>query len=390
MQQRQATLHRSVLADVAPAAFHEVTVADVLRDPSIRPYSLATPQEVVPSIEGAMAQNEMLDQLSATLLATLAAHPRTVVVAPVSATHSPPVADNLLAILVRDLALNHAERLYGAGEALADLAPLAARLAYQGLTPLIILEPGDVMRGYAVLAQFCAARLPGVFVIIGRTENQPSGASLADMLNQTSAASPAAMLPLLRTLPKAAIGAPAAPADLRALLDSALDYTEGAVVLFYTAARGRVAFALPPDALPGTAEVGKAHLLRPGKEVILVGFGGMVGAALNASRVLARVGLEAAVVDARWLRPLDHDMLSTLARHIPRIITLEEGRLDGGFGSSVLEVFEESGVRIKRIGGESHPLSDDEIMWEVGRFLLRVHRSEGLQRLGRLQGFKLT
>jgi 1-deoxy-D-xylulose-5-phosphate synthase len=99
--------------------------------------------------------------------------------------------------------------------------------------------------------------------------------------------------------------------------------------------------------------VGKAEILRPGKDVILLAIGSAARDALEAASGLREQGIDAAVVNARFVKPLDEELILSLTAGCPRLITVEENALQGGFGSAVLELLEEkgrAGVRVKRLG----------------------------------------
>src|SRR5207237_5671400 len=105
---------------------------------------------------------------------------------------------------------------------------------------------------------------------------------------------------------------------------------------------------------PQLLEVGKAELLRDGGEVAIIAYGAMVHPSLQAAEALAKEGVEATVVNARFVKPLDAGLLLALARTKRLIVTVEEAYLAGGFGSAVLELLEENGlldtVRVVRMG----------------------------------------
>ena len=106
------------------------------------------------------------------------------------------------------------------------------------------------------------------------------------------------------------------------------------------------------------AEIGKARVLRrpPGKpDLLIVAAGTTVQAALAAAETLAGQGIESAVVDARFVKPLDEETICGLAAQARRVVTVEENALAGGFGSACLEAFEraglvEQGISLRRLG----------------------------------------
>ena len=100
-------------------------------------------------------------------------------------------------------------------------------------------------------------------------------------------------------------------------------------------------------------EIGKGEQLRPGKDLGIVGIGNTVIPALNAANDLSKLGIDAAVVNARFVKPLDRELLQDLAGRVPMIITVEDHVLQGGFGSSVLEFLAAEGItglRVKCLG----------------------------------------
>jgi 1-deoxy-D-xylulose-5-phosphate synthase len=103
--------------------------------------------------------------------------------------------------------------------------------------------------------------------------------------------------------------------------------------------------------------VGKAELIKDGSEAAIIAIGNMVCPSIEAAKKLAEEGISVAVVNARFVKPLDSEMLLAFARRTGRIVTVEEHALQGGFGSAVLECLEEgkvSGVKTLRIGLPDH------------------------------------
>jgi 1-deoxy-D-xylulose-5-phosphate synthase len=92
--------------------------------------------------------------------------------------------------------------------------------------------------------------------------------------------------------------------------------------------------------------IGKGELLRHGRDVLLVAYGSMVVPALQTAELLKEHGVDAAVVNARFAKPLDTELILPLAQEIGRVVTLEEGCLPGGFGSAVAEALLDAGVTV--------------------------------------------
>jgi 1-deoxy-D-xylulose-5-phosphate synthase len=100
-------------------------------------------------------------------------------------------------------------------------------------------------------------------------------------------------------------------------------------------------------------DIGRGELLREGKDILIIAIGVTVSPSLRAAEKLADVGIQAAVINARFLKPLDANLLCEWANKTGKVLTVEENVLQGGFGSAVLELFQERGlfsIQVKRLG----------------------------------------
>jgi 1-deoxy-D-xylulose-5-phosphate synthase len=142
--------------------------------------------------------------------------------------------------------------------------------------------------------------------------------------------------------------APRDEAMLRRMLRTALQL-DGPSAIRYP--RG-AAEGVDVPSRPSPLEVGTGEVLREGERVAIVGYGSGVGVALGAADVLAAGGFEVTVADARFAKPLDRELLVRLAAEHELLVTVEEGVLQGGFGSGVWETLSEGGLtpRILRHG----------------------------------------
>jgi 1-deoxy-D-xylulose-5-phosphate synthase len=151
----------------------------------------------------------------------------------------------------------------------------------------------------------------------------------------------------LRCLPNITLAAPRDEAQLKHLLRTAL--TQGGPFgLRYPRGEG-TGVALPDLRDVRAIPVGRGEVLREGTRVALVGYGSGVGKALEAADLLAEGGLDVTVCDARFAKPLDLELMTTLANEHELLVTVEEGVLAGGFGSAVWEGLNEAGVAVPRI-----------------------------------------
>jgi 1-deoxy-D-xylulose-5-phosphate synthase len=153
-----------------------------------------------------------------------------------------------------------------------------------------------------------------------------------------------------RGYPNIVLMAPKDEAELRDMVLTAIEH-EGPAALRYPRGSG---LGVDISAKPKLIEIGKSETLREGKDVAIVAYGSMVAPAVEAAEMLRADGVDATVVNARFVKPLDEEMILRIAREFPVIVTVEEAYLAGGFGSAVLEVLEANGmqdkVRIVRMG----------------------------------------
>jgi 1-deoxy-D-xylulose-5-phosphate synthase len=232
------------------------------------------------------------------------------------------------------------ERFFDVGIAEQHAVTFAAGLATEGFRPVVAIYSTFLQRAYdQILHDVCIERLRVVFAvdrggIVG--EDGPTHQGLFD-------------LSYLRSLPNMVVMSPKDENELRQMMATALQY-DGPVALRYP--RGTavgVALESPVAALP----VGKAEILKEGDDVAILALGRCVSEGLKAHARLAERGVRATVVNCRFVKPIDVDLIAGVARRIPRIITVEENVRQGGFGSAVLEALNDQGithVAVERLG----------------------------------------
>ena len=129
-----------------------------------------------------------------------------------------------------------------------------------------------------------------------------------------------------------------------------INYTDGPIAMRYPRGNGSGV----PLMEEGWEEIpiGKGEILRSGDDVLMLAYGSMVHPTMQAAEMLSEYGVEATVVNARFVKPLDTELIVPLAKRIGRVVTLEEGCIMGGFGSAVTEALMEHDVvvPVKRIG----------------------------------------
>ena len=237
------------------------------------------------------------------------------------------------------------ERTYDVGIAEQHAVTFAAGLACEGLRPVAAIYSTFLQRAYdQIIHDVALQRLPVTFAL------DRGGLVGADGKTHQGAFD----LSYLRCVPNLTVMAPSDDNEVRHALHTAL-HLDGPAALRFPRGAG-LGLSLDPE--PQRLEVGKARLLRrpPGRPDVLVAAAGPVAhAAAAAAQALAKDGIEAAVVDARFVKPLDEALICQLAAQARRVVTVEESALAGGFGAACLEAFERrgllgSGLRICRLG----------------------------------------
>ncbi|BBA78677.1 1-deoxy-D-xylulose-5-phosphate synthase [cyanobacterium endosymbiont of Rhopalodia gibberula] len=222
---------------------------------------------------------------------------------------------------------------------------LAAGLACEGMRPVVAIYSTFLQRAYdQVLHDVCIQNLP-VFLCLDRAgivgADGPTHQGMYDIA-------------YLRCIPNLTIMAPKDEAELQRMVVTGVYHTDGPIAMRYPRGSG-IGVPLMEEGWEPLS-IGKGEILRTGDDVLLLGYGSMVNTALQVAEILGEYGIEATVVNARFVKPLDTELIFPLARRIGRIATLEEGCLIGGFGSAVAEVLSDNGILIplKRFGVSDH------------------------------------
>ncbi len=229
-------------------------------------------------------------------------------------------------------------RCFDVGIAEEHAVGFAAGLARGGFKPVAVIYSTFLQRGYdQIIHDVCLQNLPITFCLdraglVG--EDGPTHHGTFD-------------IPCLRHIPNLVFMAPASPEELKEMLGFALTCGRPVAIRY---PKGSTLFSRPPGLPIG---LGKAELLKSGRSVAIISIGSMAHIALETADLLSKKGIDCGVINARFIKPLDEGLLVELCRDVKKIVTLEEGVLGGGFGSSVLELMERAGikdVKTKRIG----------------------------------------
>jgi len=238
-------------------------------------------------------------------------------------------------------ATTYPERFHDVGIAEQHAVCFAAGMAAAGLKPFATIYSTFLQRAYDQIVHDVAVQgLPVRFALDRAGLVGEDGATHHGVFD----------IGYLRCLPGMVLMAPKDENELRRMLATMAAHGAGPIAVRYPRGSG-VGAAIDPD--PRPLAIGEAELLRAGKDVVLVAYGTMVPVAQKTAALLAESGVDATVINARFAKPLDETMLLDWARRVPRLVTLEEGALPGGFGDAVLELFARHpvpGVQIRTFG----------------------------------------
>ncbi len=217
------------------------------------------------------------------------------------------------------------ERGFDVGIAEGHAVTFAAGLAAAGLTPVVALYSTFLQRGYdGVIHDVALQDLPVVFAL------DRAGLVGADGPTHHGAFD----IAYLRAVPNLVLMAPADEAELRDMLFTATRFKGGPSAIRYPRGAGPGASLRPEfSELP----IGRGEIVRSGTDVALLAYGSLVGPATVAAEMLTERGVSAAVVNLRFAKPLDGELINQMAAACGRLVTLEEGTVSGGVGSAVLE-----------------------------------------------------
>jgi len=216
----------------------------------------------------------------------------------------------------------------------------AAGLATQGIIPVCAIYSTFLQRAFDQIVHDVALQKLHVVFVLDR-----AGLVGADGPTHHGTFD----LTYLRLIPNMVIMAPKDEAELRNMLFTAVEYKDGPIALRYP--RGN-ALGVKINEQFAKIEIGKSEKLKDGEDVALIAVGSMVDYALKAGTNLQSVGINAEIINLRFIKPLDSEMLDDIAKRFNKIITIEENTIVGGMGSSILEYYNEKNYKneVLRIG----------------------------------------
>ncbi|MDI6815030.1 MAG: transketolase C-terminal domain-containing protein, partial [Dehalococcoidales bacterium] len=228
-------------------------------------------------------------------------------------------------------------------------------LATQGFIPIVAIYSTFLQRAFdQIIHDVCLQDLPVIFAI------DRSGIVGEDGKTHQGTFD----ISYLTLIPNLIVAAPKDENELQHLLYTAVK-SDHPMAIRYPRNSG---LGVELDTELHEIPIGKGEIVRYGENVAILAIGAMVAPAIEAARELASNGIEATVVNARFAKPLDSELIVDLTSRIKRVVTVEENALNGGFGSSVIKLLQKSGVcdiQVKSIG------IPDEFVEQGAQALLR-------------------
>lgn len=234
------------------------------------------------------------------------------------------------------------ERVFDVGIAEAHAVTFSAGLATQGMVPFCNIYSSFMQRAYDnVIHDVALQELPVIFCLDRAGVVGSDGATHHGLFD----------LAYMRCIPNMVIAAPRNEHELRNLMHTAVNYKKGPFVIRYPRGKGvLVDWKNPMTDLP----IGKGEELKAGAKIAVVTIGNMANPAKEAIELLEKKheGLSIGHFDIRFLKPMDNELMHKIAKEYKYIVTIEDGVIDGGFGSAVLEFMSDNNyfIPVKRLG----------------------------------------
>ncbi|MCX7983759.1 MAG: 1-deoxy-D-xylulose-5-phosphate synthase [Bacteroidetes bacterium] len=224
------------------------------------------------------------------------------------------------------------DRFFDVGIAEEHAVTFAAGLAAEGMIPVVAIYSSFLQRAFDQIIHDCAIQNLHVVFVLDR-----GGLVGADGPTHHGALD----LSYLRCIQGMVVMAPKDEQELRDMLYTAIEYTKGPIAMRYPRAQAR---GVPLRSKFQKIDIGKGEILRPGKDIALLAIGNMVYPSLEAAEILQQRGISAEVVNMRFAKPIDIELLQELASRIRVFMTVEDNSVRGGFGAGILEALAECGI----------------------------------------------
>ena len=245
----------------------------------------------------------------------------------------------------RDL---YPERFFDVGIAEAHAICFAAGLAREGAKPVVAIYSTFLQRAYDQIIECLSLQNLGIVLAIDR----------AGIVGEDGATHQGIFdISFLKNIPNLVLMAPKDGPELEAMLEFAIGLDRPVALRYPRSIVPQASYPREP------LEMGKAEVLREGKDFALIALGSMVAVSLEAIEGLEKQGLKGTLVNARFVKPLDINLFKAVTRQTRFIFSIEEGIMDGGFGSALSEAIEKSVIKIG-LPAEFIPHGGREILLE--------------------------
>jgi 1-deoxy-D-xylulose-5-phosphate synthase len=237
-------------------------------------------------------------------------------------------------------AMNHPDRYYDVGIAEEHAALFACGLATQGFKPFLVIYSTFMQRAYDMIIHDIALQNLNVMLCMDRAGlSSDDGGTHHGLFD----------IGYLRHVPNIVHMQPKDEEEFVDMLWTMLHYSKGPIAIRYPRGTGTGA---KPKAHPQLIEIGKAEVIRHGSQAAIFGLGNMCELAREAAAILEHEGYSVAVINPRWIKPLDKGTLEFFARGTELLCTIEDHVLHNGFGCAVVEYLNDAGIAtpVLRIG----------------------------------------
>ncbi|MFC2017130.1 1-deoxy-D-xylulose-5-phosphate synthase [Chloroflexota bacterium] len=232
------------------------------------------------------------------------------------------------------------QRMFDVGICEQHAVTFAAGLAIQGFIPIVAIYSTFLQRALdQVIHDVCLQDLPVIFAIDRGGIVGEDGKTHQGTFD----------ISYLTLIPNLIVAAPKDENELQHLLYTAVKFDHPMAIRYPRNSGSGVKLDMELHQIP----IGKGEIVRYGEDAVILAIGAMVAPALEAAQKLVSKGIDCTVVNARFAKPLDSELIIGLASRIKRIVTVEENTLSGGFGSNVVDLLQKSGmsdIQVKSIG----------------------------------------
>ncbi|MBI5123999.1 MAG: 1-deoxy-D-xylulose-5-phosphate synthase, partial [Candidatus Omnitrophica bacterium] len=241
------------------------------------------------------------------------------------------------------------DRFFDVGISEEHAIGLSAGLAKGGYKVVTAIYSTFLQRAYdQIIHDVCLQNLPVVFCLdraglVG--EDGPTHHGIFDIA-------------YLRHIPNMMVMAPKDPEELKLMLEYAVKENRPVAIRYpkgscHTLSNEASLILAKHGMGQSPVKTGKAEVIKEGKDIAIIAIGSMVQTALETAVLLMKRKINASVINARFITPLDGSLIEDICRATKKIVTMEEGVLEGGFGSAILEFLEREnieGIKVRRIG----------------------------------------